>query len=625
METYTRVLIERMGMLLILMFIMTRLPLFRMLLDRAITLKTGVLYAVMFGLIGIAGTHAGVLAGPEGMDARFWIRGVDSEQLLAHSALIGVVLAGLFGGAGVGTGAGLIAGAHAASLGGLAAGSYLISTPIIGLLAGLVALFFYEERIIAPIKAFFIGVFAPILQMGIILIYTTSSPESIHLVNEIGVPMVLASSIGIALFVAMIQVALREQERAGAVETQRALAVAGTVLPHLEQKLTEESAAEAARVLSMTLSVDAVAVTDMTSVLAYTGPGMERSRPEHPAVSSLCQKAVRTGEVVVAELAAYADSSSSQAEGGQLKQKLTALARRGTLEAKQGPGAVVLIPFQQAGQPVGVLQLFYRSRKHVRKVEEEFASGLSKLISTHLTLARATELEVLTKDAELRALQAQIHPHFLFNTLNSIVTLIRTNPGDARHLTRQLAQFMRASLRTAQSPLIPLQQELEHLRAYLDILHIRFGDQMRLECDAAGGLQDVLIPPSTLQPLVENSIQHGLASRLIGGVVQVSVRREGGAIRIGVQDNGIGIRPELLSILGVMPLQSGEESSGMPSTADNGLGVYNVNERLIRLVGAEAALHYSNLPEGGSRVEFRLPGERREYYEGEAYRADRRR
>ncbi|OXM13390.1 hypothetical protein CGZ75_20220 [Paenibacillus herberti] len=69
-----------MGMLLILMFIMTRLPLFRMLLDRAVTLKTGVLYAVMFGLIGIAGTHAGVLAGPEGMDARFWIRGVDSGR-----------------------------------------------------------------------------------------------------------------------------------------------------------------------------------------------------------------------------------------------------------------------------------------------------------------------------------------------------------------------------------------------------------------------------------------------------------------------------------------------------------------------------------------------------------------
>ncbi|WP_176444939.1 ATP-binding protein [Paenibacillus herberti] len=343
------------------------------------------------------------------------------------------------------------------------------------------ALFFYEERIIAPIKAFFIGVFAPILQMGIILIYTTSSPESIRLVNEIGVPMVLASSIGIALFVAMIQVALREQERAGAVETQRALAVAGTVLPHLEQKLTEESAAEAARVLSMTLSVDAVAVTDMTSVLAYTGPGMERSRPEHPAVSALCQKAVRTGEIVVAELAAYADSSPSQAAGGQLKQKLTALARRGTLEGKQGPGAVVLIPFQQAGQPVGMLQLFYRSRKHV------------------------------------------------------------------------------------------------------------------------------------------------CASRLIGGVVQVSVRREGGAIRIGVQDNGIGIRPELLSSLGLMPLESGEESSGISSTAGNGLGVYNVNERLIRLVGAEAALHYRNLPEEGSRVEFRLPGERREHYEGEAYRADRRR
>ncbi|MGN7454098.1 LytS/YhcK type 5TM receptor domain-containing protein [Paenibacillus pasadenensis] len=639
MEAYTRALIERMGMLLILMFIMTRLPLFRMLLDRAVTLRTGLLHAVMFGLIGIAGTHAGVLAGPGGMDAAFWIREARPDQLLAHSALIGVVLGGLLGGASVGAGAGLIAGAYAASLDGMAADAYLISTPIIGLLAGLVARFFYEERIIAPIKAFFIGVFAPILQMGVILIATTASPESIRLVNEIGMPMVISSSLGIALFVAMIQVALGEQERAGAAETQRALAVAGTVLPHLEGQLTPDRAAAAARELAGALGVDAVAVADTAAVLAHCGPGAERFRPEHPLASAPCRRALQEDRVLVAEPTRTADEPPHPA-GGRLRQRAAALARRGVLESKQGPGAVVLIPFRQAGQPVGALQLFYRSRRQVRRIEEEFAAGLARLLSTQLTLSRAAELEVLTKDAELRALQAQIHPHFLFNTLNSIVTLIRTAPDDARQLTRQLAQFMRASLRTAHSPLIPLSQELEHLGAYLDILRVRFGDQMELRGLSGDGLPDAFIPPSTLQPLVENCIRHGLASRPAGGAAAVEAEADAEGILISVRDNGTGIRAELLPLLGAAPLATLEAVPQAPlgaasqaplqagpraaldakppaaepdaAGASNGLGVYNVNQRLIRLVGAEAALVYENLPEGGSRVTFRLPRARRD-------------
>ncbi|MGU3470912.1 LytS/YhcK type 5TM receptor domain-containing protein [Paenibacillus sp. D51F] len=607
MEPYTRVLIERMGMLLIVMFIMTRLPLFRMLLDRAVTIRTGLLFTLMFGLIGIAGTYSGVVAGTDGMQAAFWISRLEPGQLLAHSALIGVVLAGLLGGAYVGAGAGLIAGLHAAALGGLAGGAYLVSTPLIGLLAGLVARFFYEERIIAPIKAFFIGVFAPILQMGVILIYTTSSPEAIALVNSIGMPMVLSSSLGIALFVAMIQVALKEQERSGALETQRALAVAGTVLPHLEQELTVERASAAARVLALALPADAVAVADTASILAYTGSGSRRFEPLNPTGSPLCVQAIRTGGTVVAELRREEDESTLQAMASKRGRAVVPGSRRKDglkLRAAREPGAVILIPYQQSGRTVGMLQLYYRNRRLIRRVEEEFAAGLSRLISSQLTLARAAELEVLTKEAELRALQAQIHPHFLFNTLNSIVTLIRTQPEAAKGLTYQLAQFMRASLRTAQSPLIPLEQELEQLGIYLNILRVRFGDQMRLECDACPDEAGIQIPPSTLQPLVENSIQHGLRSVRSGGIVKVTLRREPGCLSIAVEDNGSGIDGTALSKLGAAPLQTADPRG-------NGLGVYNVNQRLIRLFGAESALVYENLPAGGCRVAFRLPLERR--------------
>ncbi|MBP1157619.1 two-component system sensor histidine kinase LytS [Paenibacillus sp. PvR052] len=574
MEQLLLVLFERMGMLLILMFTLTRIPLFRNILDRDIDVRTGTVFALLFGLIGIAGTYSGVVVSPGVIDSTFWVSALASDEIMAHSALIGVVMAGLLGGAYVGAGAGLLAGLHAYLLGGLAGPSYAVSTPLIGLLAGLVARFFHEERIIAPIKAMFIGVFAPILQMGILLVFTTSSQTAIELVNQIGVPMVIANSIGIAIFVAMIQVALNEEERAAAFETQRALTIAEMVLPHLKEGLTYTTAEATASILMRELQADAVAVTDTQRILAHAGIGTSRHVPGEPLATELSKRAIRTGEI---QMAMHRD---------ELQPHHEAL------------GAALIVPFNQSGQTAGLIKIYFRSSKQIRKVEEEFAHGFSRLISSQLTIALAEKLEALMKDAELRALQAQINPHFLFNTLNSIVTLIRIDPDNARHVTVQLGQFMRTSLKITQSPLIPLYQEVEHLNTYLAIIRIRFADQLKVECSAEPGLEMVQIPPSTLQPLVENSIQHGLKKKASGGWVRIELKREGEMVRIVVEDNGSGIREDFLDKLGTAPM------SGSGST---GLGVHNVNQRLISLLGPDSSLTFGNRSEGGVRVTLAIP------------------
>lgn len=585
MEQLLLVLFERMGMLLILMFTLTRIPLFRNILDREMDARTGTVFALLFGLIGIAGTYSGVVVSPRELDSTFWVSSLGPDEIMAHSALIGVVMAGLLGGAYVGAGAGLLAGLHAYLLGGLAGPSYAVSTPLIGLLAGLVARFFYEERIIAPIKAMFIGVFAPILQMGILLVFTTSSGTAIELVDRVGVPMVIANSIGIAIFVAMIQVALKEEERAAALETQRALTIAEMVLPHLKEGLTYTTAEATASILMRELQADAVAVTDTQRILAHVGIGTSRHVPGEPLVTELSKRAIRTGTI---QMATHRD---------ELQPHHEAL------------GAALIVPFNQSGQTAGLVKIYFRSPKQIRKVEEEFAHGFSKLISSQLTIALAEKLEALMKDAELRALQAQINPHFLFNTLNSIVTLIRIDPDNARHVTVQLGQFMRLSLKITQSPLIPLYQEVEHLNTYLAIIRIRFADQLKVECSAEPGLEMVHIPPSTLQPLVENSIQHGLKKKTSGGWVRIELKREGEEVRIVVEDNGSGIREDFLDKLGTVPM------SGSGST---GLGVHNVNQRLISLLGSDASLTFGNRTEGGARVTLAIPyrnGEWREIHE----------
>ncbi|MBD0383544.1 LytS/YhcK type 5TM receptor domain-containing protein [Paenibacillus sedimenti] len=579
-EQLTLLLIERMGILLLLTFILTRIPLFRYLLDRRLDLRTGVTFSLFFGLISIAGTYAGVVITESGLDSTFFAASLGAHEAMADSALIGVMVAGLLGGVFVGTGAGFISGIHAYWLGGITGAADAWSTPIIGLLAGLVARFFAEERVIAPVKALFISVFAPILQMGMILIMHESSPSAIRTVDLIGVPMVVANSIGVGIFVAMILAAMKEEERAAASETQRALHIAEMALPYLKQGLTFETAEATANILRRELHANAVAVTDTEKILAHAGLGTMRHVQGELIVTELSRRAIQTGDIQVA------------ARKEQIQPHHPAI------------GAAIIVPFRSGGQVAGLIKLYYQSIRQIRPVEEAFAKGLSKLISIQLDIAMAEQLRNLMKDAELKALQAQINPHFLFNTLNAIVTLIRVKPEEARRVTVQLGTYMRMNLTMTQTPLIPLYKELEHLQTYLGIVNIRFEDQLYVDCKCESGLEAVVIPPSTLQPLVENSIHHGFKGRTDKGKIHVDLRRKGNGVQITVRDNGNGFSSDVLSVLGQSPIVGGDST---------GLGVFNVNRRLITLFGPETALKFANPPGGGARIDFTIP-----YPDGEA-------
>ncbi|MCM3268551.1 histidine kinase [Paenibacillus elgii] len=576
MQHLTLLLMERMGLLLLITFILTRIPQFRYLLDRRPDWRTGLTFSLVFGLVSIGGTYAGVTITGETVNSSFLVASLQPEEAMADSALIGVMVAGLLGGVAVGTGAGLISGIHAYSLGGITGMADAVSTPILGLLAGLVARFFAEERVIAPVKALFISVFAPILQMGVVLIVNESSPAAIHTVDLIGVPMVAANSVGVGILVAMIQAAMKEEERAAASETQRALHIAEMALPFLKQGLTFETAEAAANVLRRELRASAVAITDTKQILAHAGTGMMPGIQGTPIASELSRKAVQTGEIQIARTKE------------QIQPHHPAI------------GAAIIVPIRSGGQVAGLIKLYYPSVRQIRPVEEAFAQGLSKLISIQLDIAMAEQLRSLMKDAELKALQAQINPHFLFNTLNAIVTLIRIKPEAARRVTVQLGHYMRMNLTLTQAPLVPLYKELEHLHTYLGIVNIRFEDQLSVDCQCDPGLESVSIPPSTLQPLVENSIHHGFKGRTDRGDIHVELRRVASGVRIVVKDNGNGFPTDVLETLGASPVTGGGSGS-------TGIGVYNVNRRLIHLFGPEARLKFSNPPKGGARIECTIP------------------
>jgi len=197
----------------------------------------------------------------------------------------------------------------------------------------------------------------------------------------------------------------------------------------------------------------------------------------------------------------------------------------------------------------------------------------------------ALRFQILSRDAELRALRAQIHPHFLFNSLNSINALIGSRPDEARKVCLLLADFLRRSLALGARERVPFAEELALAEDLLAIERVRFGARLRFAPRVEEAALTCLVPPLLLQPLVENAVTHGIAQCLEGGTVRLEARR--GAERL------------LLSI-------ENPRDAGAPARKGTGIGIENVRRRLETLYGREAELRLH--PAGDSfRVELELP------------------
>jgi two-component system LytT family sensor kinase len=199
------------------------------------------------------------------------------------------------------------------------------------------------------------------------------------------------------------------------------------------------------------------------------------------------------------------------------------------------------------------------------------------------------EQKRLLAEARLAALTSQINPHFLFNTLNSVSSLIRTNPGQARVMVLNLARVLRRLLRKHEN-FSALRDELSFIQDYLSIEMVRFGDKLHFETDVESETLDLLIPSMLLQPLVENSIKHGLSAKIEGGTIRVRTRREDSKLRLWVADDGVGIPEARLATL-----------------LDQGIGVSNVNERLKVLFGNGYRMWIESQPGRGTQVEIEMP------------------
>jgi LytS/YehU family sensor histidine kinase len=197
----------------------------------------------------------------------------------------------------------------------------------------------------------------------------------------------------------------------------------------------------------------------------------------------------------------------------------------------------------------------------------------------------ALQLQVLAREAELKALRAQMDPHFLFNALNSVSALVGTDPQGARKMCEQLAGFLRGSLELDRAERIPLSKEIALVHAFLQIERVRFGDRLKFVSEIDEAAASIEVPPLLLQPLVENALKHGIAHLVDGGTVTVQAKRRGGTVYL-VVDNPI--------------------DPDRPSSRGLALGLENVRRRMQTTYGERALVVVDSKPQR-FRVELRIP------------------
>ena len=364
--------------------------------------------------------------------------------------------------------------------------------------------------------------------------------------------------------------------------TEETLSVASAMLEDIKGGLTEESArAVCERILPETRAMT-VAITDEERVLGCVGELAGDLKPGSPIHTLATRYVIEHG------LVQSFNRVDVASDGG------------GTREIPAG----IIAPIKVGNRTVGTLKFYFKSSRAVDRTQYALASGFAEVLSTQLAIHELEVQKELTARAEVRALQAQINPHFLFNTLNTIASFTRTDPLRARELLREFSTFYRATLDNSGS-LIPVSREVAQTKRYLVFEKARFGeDRVQATFNVEEAAEDTLVPAFVIQPLVENAVRHAMGDE-DALHIDVTVAEDGeDAVLITVADDGVGMDEETAARL--FDDRATRPDVNAPQGGGAGVAMHNISERIHRFYGPHSYTRVESAPGQGTRVLLHL-------------------
>ena len=397
------------------------------------------------------------------------------------------------------------------------------------------------------------------------------------------------AGVGMATVITMASSSLLASDDQRSQATERTLRVASATQYHMRGGLTADGCRAVCQLLLPETEAMAIAMTDTRQTLAYVGEGSYGSSEGAPN-SSPTSEVLENGRIQT--FSSLNENQWRPTEGvfsGMIS------------DAFKSYPVGIIVPLTVSERTVGTIKLYYRTGADINRTQMAIARGFAELLSSQLSVYELDRQAELTAQAEVKALQAQINPHFLFNTLNTIAAFTRTDPTRARDLLREFSVFYRRTLEGTEAP-IRLADELDQTRRYLTIEQARFGtERIVLTEEVAPGCGDVKVPAFIVQPIVENAVRH--AMREEGALhIDVQVATDGDDVLIAVADDGVGMDEEIAARL------LDDDAAANPNSKGTGIALRNVADRVELFYGEGSGVEIMSKVGSGTCVTLRLVG-----------------
>ena len=519
--------------------------------SNAKTKKDIIALSFFFSLLSISGTYIGL----------------NFNGAILNTRNVGVIAGGILGGPYVAIITGLVAGIHRAfvNLGRETAIPCAIATITGGFLTA------YVHRFIKSKDKIFFGFFLACvvenLSMGLILIILKDKILAQNIVANFYVPMVFMNSIGASVLILLVEDIIQKSELIAGRQAKLALEIANKTLPHFRET---ENLSEVCKIIAEDLGAKATVITNKKEIIA--GFSFDKDKIKKADIkSNNTRKVLKTGETMLVIK-----------EDDEIIEDF--------LDISPHIKSCIILPLKEKNDISGTLKIFFDTAEKITDKNRYLMIGLSHLISTQMEISKVENLISLLKYSELKALQSQINPHFLFNVLNTMASLIRTNPEKAREVTIDLSSYLRYNLDNNVKS-VELIKELNQIDTYIKIEKVRFGNKLNILYDVDESLYNFQIPSLIIQPLVENSIKHGILKKRDNGCVKIIIKKIGKDIEVIIEDDGVGIEQTIID--------------NLDKQIKENIGLKNVHQRLKLLYGE--GLNIKKL-EQGTRIKFKILG-----------------